>query len=244
MDFLEKLDLLLKQNNMNKNNLSKASGIPYTTIDGWYKKGYESMQLSTLKKLANYFNTSLDFWAKDETPNNVVNSLKFDKQEIKNITMYRKLDIYGKKVVNHVLEIEHERCTNQSKDENYKVPIKNKRIIPLSDFSLSAGTGNLLLDNTYEMIEIDGDEYPNADMAFRVKGDSMEPGYYDGDIVYIHRQPVVEPGEIGAFLYNDEQYLKKIVLEDGFYKLRSLNKKYEDIIIDNDSLMAYGKVLN
>ncbi len=39
MDFLEKLDYLMKQNNLNKSRLSKACDIPYTTIDGWYKKG-------------------------------------------------------------------------------------------------------------------------------------------------------------------------------------------------------------
>lgn len=65
MNFIEKLDMLLKNNDLNKSSLSKESGIPYTTIDGWYKKGYESMQLSTLKKLSKYFDTTLDFWAKD-----------------------------------------------------------------------------------------------------------------------------------------------------------------------------------
>lgn len=63
MDFLEKLDCLMEKNHLNKNTLSKACDIPYTTIDGWYKKGYEGLKLTTLRKLANYFGTSLDFWA-------------------------------------------------------------------------------------------------------------------------------------------------------------------------------------
>ncbi len=65
MDFLEKLNYLMKQNNLNKNTLSKSCGIPYTTIDGWYKKGYEGLKLTTLRKLADFFETSLDFWAND-----------------------------------------------------------------------------------------------------------------------------------------------------------------------------------
>ena len=68
MDFLEKLDYLMKQNNLNKSRLSKACDIPYTTIDGWYKKGYEGLKLSTLRKLARYFGTTLDFWAGEEPP--------------------------------------------------------------------------------------------------------------------------------------------------------------------------------
>lgn len=70
MDFLEKLNYLMEKNHLNKSTLSKACNIPYTTIDGWYKKGYEGLKLTTLRKLAEYFGTSLDYWAidNDETP--------------------------------------------------------------------------------------------------------------------------------------------------------------------------------
>lgn len=68
MDFLEKLDYLMEINHLNKSSLSKACDIPYTTIDGWYKKGYEGLKLSTLRKLANYFGTSLDYWATENNP--------------------------------------------------------------------------------------------------------------------------------------------------------------------------------
>ena len=66
MDFLQKLDLMMKEYSLNKRTLSQKSGIPYTTIDGWYKKGYEGMKISTLRTLANYFNTVLDFWIQDD----------------------------------------------------------------------------------------------------------------------------------------------------------------------------------
>lgn len=65
MNFLEKLDYLMKKNNLNKSTLSKGCDIPYTTIDGWYKKGYEGLKLTTLRKLSKFFKTSLDFWVND-----------------------------------------------------------------------------------------------------------------------------------------------------------------------------------
>lgn len=68
MDFLEKLDYLMEENHLNKNTLSKACNIPYTTIDGWYKKGYEGLKLTSLKKLSGFFGVPLDFWANDDTP--------------------------------------------------------------------------------------------------------------------------------------------------------------------------------
>ena len=66
MTFTDKLDSLMKQNKLNKSTLSKACGIPYTTIDGWYKKGCSDLKVSSLKKLTSYFGLSLDYWLDDE----------------------------------------------------------------------------------------------------------------------------------------------------------------------------------
>lgn len=62
MTFIEKLDLLMDEHGLNKHTLSKACGIPYTTIDGWYKKGYEGLKVTTLKKLTQYFGKTLEYW--------------------------------------------------------------------------------------------------------------------------------------------------------------------------------------
>ena len=46
---------------MNKSALSRASGLPYTTIDGIFKKGCDNIKLSTLEKLCKAFGVSLDY---------------------------------------------------------------------------------------------------------------------------------------------------------------------------------------
>lgn len=66
MGLTDKLDLLMKERKINKAELARESGVPYTTIDGFYKKGAENAKLSTLKKLCSYFNCSLDYLADDE----------------------------------------------------------------------------------------------------------------------------------------------------------------------------------
>lgn len=67
MNFLEKLDMLMAAQGLNKRKLSHLSGVPYTTIDGFYKRGYENAQLSNLRKIANALNTSLDFLVTDDS---------------------------------------------------------------------------------------------------------------------------------------------------------------------------------
>ena len=61
LNFLEKLCYLMEKNKLNRHSLSVACGIPYNTINSWYKQGYEGLKLTSLRKLADFFDTSLDF---------------------------------------------------------------------------------------------------------------------------------------------------------------------------------------
>lgn len=67
MSFIDKLDLLMEERKINKSILSKEADIPYTTIDGFYKKGSDNIKLSTLRKLAKYFNCTLDYLVDDNS---------------------------------------------------------------------------------------------------------------------------------------------------------------------------------
>lgn len=67
MNILHKIEQLMQTNHIkNKRQLSELSGIPYSTIAGFYTKGYDKMKLSTLKSLANFFNVSIDYLGRDE----------------------------------------------------------------------------------------------------------------------------------------------------------------------------------
>lgn len=62
MDFLDRLRLLMNQNGDDNNSvLAKRSGIPYTTIDGLFKRGWEKAQISTIQKICDYYGVSLDY---------------------------------------------------------------------------------------------------------------------------------------------------------------------------------------
>lgn len=69
MSFLDKLDELMESKGINKNQLSQHTEIPYSTIDSFYKKGCDNIKLSTLKKLAAYFDCSLDYLVDDTVVN-------------------------------------------------------------------------------------------------------------------------------------------------------------------------------
>jgi transcriptional regulator with XRE-family HTH domain len=72
----------MKEKGITRAGLAKGSGVPYTTIVNFYEKGSDNIKLSTLKKLSNYFDVSLDYLVNDEETNTpkdyVKNKLFYD----------------------------------------------------------------------------------------------------------------------------------------------------------------------
>ena len=81
MTFLDKLDLLMKSSGLNKHKLSIISGVPYTTIDGFYKKGYENAKISTIRKIARALGCSLDYLIDEDIASETKKSPGTDESE-------------------------------------------------------------------------------------------------------------------------------------------------------------------
>ena len=87
-------------------------------------------------------------------------------------------------------------------------------------------------DTDRETIEVD-EQPPRHDIATKVSGDSMQPDYQDGNILYLADKGLTTyNGDLAVIAYGDRSYFKKIYTENGRLRLVSLNDKYEDIILD------------
>ncbi len=74
-----------------------------------------------------------------------------------------------------------------------------------------------------------------ADFCLKVKGDSMiGAGINDGCTVFIHRQDIVEDGEIAAVLIDDEATLKRVYISDDSITLVSENPKYKPMVYSGE----------
>jgi len=115
-----------------------------------------------------------------------------------------------------------------------------RRYIRLYDIPVAAGSGLYLDSDAYTDFEVDETVPDNADFAVKVSGDSMEPRFIDGQIIFIKEQQSLEIGEIGIFELNGDSYVKKL----GHGEFVSLNAKYEPIIIhEYDTVHVFGKVV-
>ena len=62
----------------------------------------------------------------------------------------------------------------------------------------------------FQQIQVPASSVPaGAEFGIYVSGDSMEPRYHSGQIVWVERCEELECGDIGIFVYDDCGYLKK-----------------------------------
>lgn len=115
-----------------------------------------------------------------------------------------------------------------------KIPILGK---------IAAGTPILAVENYEDYF--DTSEFINADFALQIQGDSMIGSrIFDGDIVFLKKQPCVENGEIGAFLIDGEATLKIFNKQNNTIMLLSSNPKYQPIILSPDKEnLTLGKLI-
>lgn len=133
-----------------------------------------------------------------------------------------------------VLTYAERQLDEQKNEEETKVNEVSEKVVQLYgydyyDHAASAGTGQYLNDVRVERIELPVDV--DADFVIPIKGDSMEPDYHDGDLVFIQTSVDLNDGVIGVFNYNGEAYIKQLVIDEDQAYLHSLNPAYKDMPI-------------
>lgn len=259
MDYVT-FDKLCKENGTTATAVALKLGLSKGNTSSWKKGGNPSAEI--LIKIADELNCTVDVLLGRK---NGYSNL--DEDETILIENFSKL---GEKDKGKVLEraetlaeLAAERAAEQSKKAAESVPSsaderptpqkplpfptaperdeEEKCYIQIYSISASAGTGVYLDDSSTEPLQIvHSDIADRANYAVRVSGDSMEPRFYNGDIVLVESCPAIEIGEIGIFVVDGEGYIKKY----GGDRLISLNPKYKDMLLKMyESVYCRGRVL-
>lgn len=101
-------------------------------------------------------------------------------------------------------------------------------------------------EQNYEGYTVVGAE-EHVDFALRVRGDSMiNARIFDGDLVYVRRQPEVLNGEIAVVMVDNEATVKRIYYHPDKVVLKPENSAYTDMIYhkaDAHDIAVLGKVI-
>jgi len=106
-----------------------------------------------------------------------------------------------------------------------------------SELPVSAGTGAWLSDENIRTMTFPKEIVPDgADLALRVSGNSMEPVYHDGQIVWVEECEELRVGDVGIFVYDECGYMKK-------YEEREPDPKNREAFTDSYGVVHAQPVL-
>lgn len=241
MTFGERLTQLRKENGYDtRNEFADKLGIPSTTLRN-YETDVREPGHTFLKQISEFFNVSVDYLLCLTDDKEILKSFRLRTSEQTIIEKYRDLDDFGRETVNMVLDRETERVEQIRTLQELQGTKPNFRAIQYYQKLASAGTGQVIFgDVPVDRIEIpDIPEYKRVSYAIGVNGNSMEPLFYDGDMLLIEPTCEVEVGEIGIFIVGNEAFVKKL----GENELISLNKGYNNIPL-NETAKCMGRVID
>lgn len=113
--------------------------------------------------------------------------------------------------------------------------------MPVSALAASAGTGSFLDEGSFEPTRVRADEVPEgAEFGVRVSGDSMEPVYHDGQIVWVMPCERLRAGEVGIMVYDGEGYIKVYGTQMAPDGEREAYTRSDGTIIPQPVLISYN----
>ncbi|EML1706316.1 helix-turn-helix domain-containing protein [Staphylococcus aureus] len=234
--FKDRLKQIMSERKISQSELSRRTGIGRNSISDYLNGKYEAKQ-DKVFELAKALNVN-EAWL-----------MGFDISKNRKIENNDITSIYSKLTPprqSNVLKYATNQLDEQNNDSDNLVDF-NSYIQEKSEVDIygcaSAGIGERLYNEPISKEFVRG-YVPAHDIALKVNGDSMEPLFKNGQIIFIEKSHTIKDGQIGVFIINGDAYVKKVYVEDNRLTLVSLNKKYKDLYFyDNESVRLVGKVI-
>ncbi|MDO4175543.1 MAG: XRE family transcriptional regulator [Eubacteriales bacterium] len=251
MSFGSRLKEARQKKGLTQTQLAKKLNIAGSTVTG-YEKDNSEPNMMMINKIIDVLGVDANFLLQDEST-----AINFDKtatpEEFETLVKkYRYLDRSGQEAVQYTLNHEVERmqavqaCNEQIKRLKERAESAEAKAESVPDTEMypypylrkiaCAGTGFLFDDIPTDTIDVP--YVHEADFIIGVNGDSMEPTYYDGNLLYVRKTNQLDYGDIGIFIYAGECYVK----EYGKQGLISHNPDYPNIP-GNEDVRIIGEVI-
>ena len=216
----------------NQPQLAALIGVNKNAVSNW-EAGRTRPDINTVPLLCAALGVSISaFFGAEE------NAGSLSREEQRRLSGYRHLNDVNKQLVVKMIDA----MLDIQEQEKRKFVQDNIRRIFKNAYKTAAGTGNPLDSarrGSYEYLYADP-LIDRADEIITVTGNSMEPTFYDGDMLLVEHVQEVRAGEIGIFVADGDGYVKEYH-EDGLY---SHNPKYPVLKFnEDDNVRCVGRVL-
>lgn len=230
MNVGDRMKNIRKQRGMSADTLAELIGVSRSTVFRYEKGDIEKMPMDIVAKVAKALNVALPELmglSGEETKSQIDSVItQLNEQRQQRVLTY---------------------ANNQLKEQNNKiVELPSPYQVEIAGV-VSAGTGEYQDDNIYkDVITYRGKLPSEYDYALVINGNSMEPLFTDGQVIFIRNndEDTSYNGQIVIAVVNGDAFVKKLSITDEDCRLVSLNKDYDDIVIhDYDDLEIKGTVV-
>lgn len=243
VEFSDKILMYFSENNIQPATVAKATGIDKSTFSKWKSKPTSKLDLDILVKIANYLNVSTDYLltGKEKSPSaeQTAKEQVLSKEEKELLGYFSVLPRDVRQKLLGRAELLAEQASEQPEDQQEPMILLRHSL-----YMVSAGTGfDLDEGDSWDEVPVpDTSESRKADFCITVSGNSMEPKFFNEDVVLVKQTSSIDEGEIGIFRIGQKGYIKKY----GGDRLISLNPNYSDILFsdyDFEDISCCGLVL-
>lgn len=238
---------LRNEKGLNMRETANLLNIPYTTYVN-YEKGTREPNSEMLVRLADFYNTTVDFLLEREVSTPSKKAPSVSDEAMRMARDYDKLDNWGRQAVRDLTDTELARMEDEARFMNSAAMEEKPKIINLYAEPAAAGIAVPTMGVDFEPYTLKPDDPQGAAFAVRLQGDSMEPYFPDGSIVFVNHDAMVN-GDIGIFCVDSGTVCKQYYRDPlGMVYLFSLNRNRSDADVilgpsSNRTLICQGRVI-
>ena len=246
MTFGDRVRTYRKAKGLTQEALAKAIGVSKTTITG-YELGYREPDVEKIKLLSDALGVTGDdllntgFSKTKKAPSVSDEAMRMARD-------YDKLDNWGRQAVRDLTDTELARMEDEARFMDGATMEEEPKVINLYAEPAAAGIAVPTMGVDFEPYPLKPDDPQGAAFAVRLQGDSMEPYFPDGSIVFVNHDAMVN-GDIGIFCVDSGTVCKQYYRDPlGMVYLFSLNRKRSDADVilgpsSNRTLICQGRVI-
>lgn len=248
--FTDRLIKLRQARGWTKKEFSAKIGKTQQTVGKW-ENGSNAPTFKDLVKLVGLFGVTSDYLlGLSDSPSKYAYPPINDNKQEQVEEMFKELDEGNQDATVDFIEnrLDNQHISKEIKENDHRKQIVKQDQRPTKRVSIYAKVDA----QGFEVSEVPVDclDYPVPipvhDIAFKVVGDSLEPSFFDDEVIFVIKDSILRTGDISIVQLNSRYYVMKVIQnrENGDILLNSLNSNEAPITLsEKDDFSIFGKVV-
>ena len=248
--FTDRLTKLRQARGWTKKEFSVQFGKTQQTVGKW-ENGTNAPTFKDLVKLVELFGVTSDYLlGLSDSPSKYAYPPFNDNKEEYVGEMFKQLDEGNQDATVDFIEnrLDNQHISKEIKENDHRKQIVKQDERPTKRVSIYARADA----QGFELSEVPVDclDYPVPipvhNIAFKVVGDSLEPSFFDDEVIFVIKDSILRTGDISIVQLNSRYYVMKVSQnrENGDILLNSLNSNEAPITLsEKDDFSIFGKIV-